>query len=322
MKSVLTIAVGKEIYINMALNLAKSFLLWNKDNGIEFILVTDRLDIVKKSDISDLITTLVIDTKDYDTGFAIKLYLDKFIKTNYTLFIDCDCLIYGDLTEVFSQFKQREVSVIGINLTEGRNVGFCVDVKDILQNVGINYFPLLCGSLYYIKRGSVASDIYKFARELKPKYDSIGLVRLRNKENEEPLMAISMAKFNQNPVFDDGLIKADRMFYDKLQSNVLTGQAFLWNKLTPPIPTYSTRMDSRPLIIHFNASFAENHEYFSEILRLKFYFQKKWALRPLEIYIFLRYKFLVNFSIYFKNQFRPIYTSLFGNRKIKKSNRL
>jgi len=39
---VLTIATGKKTYINMAVNLARSFLWWHKNSNIQFQLVTDQ----------------------------------------------------------------------------------------------------------------------------------------------------------------------------------------------------------------------------------------------------------------------------------------
>ena len=39
--SAVTIAVGKEYYLNLAKNLLRSFLLWNNENEIHFLLLTD-----------------------------------------------------------------------------------------------------------------------------------------------------------------------------------------------------------------------------------------------------------------------------------------
>jgi hypothetical protein len=310
MKSVLTIATGKKIYIDMACNLALSFLLWNKDNGIEFYLVTDSASLIPKK-VKEKIQIIEIDTNEFDTGFAIKLHLDKFIKTTHTLFIDCDCLVYGNLASVFDKFEGKSVSTIGKNELEGDFFG---DILSIRSQFELNYLPKFVGAIYYIK-------IFQFARKLKPDYDKIGLIRLRKKENEEPLMAIAMAKYLQKSIDDDGSIKADRMFYMHLKSNVINPNAYLWNTSYLPVPDYCTLYSSIPKIIHFNASFTENYEYRAEVTRLYLQYNviEMKFLNNLIAKVFILIPGIIKQNLI--NYLRPFYHSLFGIRKIKQTTR-
>ncbi len=150
----------------------------------------------------------------------------------------------------------------------------------------------------------------------------MGLVSLRGKENEEPLMAISMAKFNEEPVNDTGLVKADRMFYEYLETNIIRGKARLWNEKNIPVPEYSTLKEANPLIVHFNAAYAESFEYESEVFRIKKVFLQNWNKEIANIYAYVSSTAPGKLKKNTKDLLRPIYKSIFGHRKIKTSNRV
>jgi len=320
-RSILTIALGRKLYIDMACNLAISFLMWNKNSSISFILITDNPGYVPET-VRSQITIIEKTADELGKGFSSKLQLGDLLQTDQTLFIDADCLVYGDLTEAFDIFENETVSAIGYKRYEGIDIGFCPDIKVMIQKTGLGYFPLLVGSVYYVNNTTLAQEIFRHAKVLFGLYDELGLVRLRNRENEEPLMAMAMAKFLQNPIEDTGLIKADRMFYEYMKSNILKGYAKLWNENEPPVKGYSTLMLSEPLIVHFNASNNELYEYKSEVIRLRKVFLEKWPVAAANLYAHLTC-FMPGVLIKnLKNTFRPIYNGIFGYRKIKTSERI
>lgn len=318
-RSVLTIAVGKRVYLEMAISLAESFLLWNKSSGIEFIIVTDKSDIIPVH-LREQIIIEDISEQEYEPGFSIKLHLDKFVKTYFTLFIDCDCLVYGNLTSVFEKFKGHSVGVLAKKTSEGINLGFCNNIKQTIIKFKIPYFPLLCGSVYYLEDTYEFHEIFNYARQLKDNYDNYGFGRLNNKENEEPLIAVSIMVFNQSVMDDDGTIKADKLFYEKIKTNVLKGFAKLYNNNRLPLPEYSTLKVSKPLIVHFNAYFSESYVYKADVFRLN------WRIKgwPNLVIDFMAYTMYIMPSWFFgkaKTYLRPIYHILFGYRKIKPTKR-
>jgi hypothetical protein len=320
-KSILTIATTKKTYVEMACNLAMSFLLWNDTADIDFFLVTDCPELIPKK-LQQKIKVVNVSAGALGDGFSSKLHMEQFSYTAQTLFIDADCLVYGNLNPAFDAFKDHSVSAIGYNRYEGKDVGFCKDIAQVIINTDVKYFPLICGSVYYIEKGETASKIFAHAISLLKSYNEIGFVKLRNKENEEPLIAVSMAKFNQNPVNDTGLIKADRMFYEFLETNVIEGKAKLWNHKNIPIPEYSTLKLALPLIVHFNASYAELFEYESEVIRLKKVFLENRGVKTANLYADLLSVIPGKLSKTTKDIFRPIYNSLFGYRKIRMSKRM
>jgi len=320
-RSVLTIATSKKIYVEMACNLAMSFLLWNDIADIKFFLVTDCPEFIPQK-LQQKIKVVHMLPGELGDGFSSKLHMEQFSFTQQTLFIDADCLVYGNLTPAFDAFKGHKVSAIGYNRYTGSDVGFCKDIAQVITNTGIKYFPLICGSVYYFEKGETAAAIFANARSLLKSYQEIGLVTLREKENEEPLIAISMAKFNQNPVNDTGLIKADRMFYEFLRTNVIEGKARLWNDKNIPVPEYSTLKLALPLIVHFNASYAELFEYRSEVIRLKKVFLENSSIKAANMYASLLSVIPGRLNKKVKDILRPLYNTLFGHRKIKLSNRM
>jgi hypothetical protein len=320
-RAVITIATSKQLYVDMACNLAMSFLLWNDTRAIQFLLVTDCPEFIPPK-IKDRITVIQVQPGELGEGFSSKLHMYNLSTAAQTLFIDADCLVYGNLEPAFDTFKNHEVSVIGYNRTEGKDVGFCTDIASVLSNTGTTYFPLLCGSVYYFEKSDTAQSVFDTASDLLPQYHQIGLVSLRDKENEEPLIAIAMAKHNQQPVNDTGLLKADRMFYQFIDTNVIEGKARLWNTDTIPVPEYANLKLALPLIVHFNAAYAEIFEYKSEVIRLKKVFMDGSSKAVANCYAAGLSVVPGKLKKVAKDMFRPVYNAVFGYREVKTSNRI
>ncbi|UKT64389.1 hypothetical protein [Pedobacter mucosus] len=312
--SVVTIAVGKTYYLNLAKNLLLSFLKWNSNNEIEFLLVTDNSDFfnefcnIKKVEIKN------IEVLDEDKSFTSKFLLYNHVAATENLFIDCDCIIYSDLTSVFKKFEKEDFSVIGRKLQTGN---FFCDIEQLLVKLNLSYFPKFVGSVYYFKNNEMAKAIFEMAINLKAKYDELGFIRLRGKENEEPLFAAAMANFNQQPIDDDGSIKADAMFFTNFKCNVITGTAILENKNLSDNGYQSPKI-SKPAIVHYNDRYTELANYLADQVRLRSH------LPQLLNSIFIQVKYLIPsfFTTELKNMFRPLYHQLLGPSKIKKIRRV
>lgn len=316
-KSVITIATGKKYFLDLACNLIRSFLLWNEKTDIAFWLVTDRKELIP-GNLEGKIKILEIQENEYGTGFEPKLFLDHFAQTEQTLFIDADCLIYGNLIPVFEKFKGCSVSAIGDNITEG---DFYCNVKETIQKLEVSFMPRFVGGVYYLEPSEVTQKVFEYARHLKPRYDELGLIRLRGKENEEPLIALGMAKYEFNAIPEDGSIKADRMFFRYIKSNVLAGKAHFWNNKDYPHKAYFKIDFSFPVIGHFNNTFSENYEYASEERRL-YLNEKGWNYFFIESYVWLFILAPGKLKERVKNIFRPFFHAIFSPRKLKQSKRL
>jgi hypothetical protein len=318
-RAVLSIATGKPIYLQMAINLARSFKWWHKDSDIQFVLATDRKDLLPQ-DLSD-IEVIELQPGELGQGFSPKLHLDKLAPADCTLFVDADCLCVGSLESVFDRFAGHAVSVVGKALTEGEFFG---DVKLVREQFNLSYLPYFVGGLYYFERGETSTSVYETARALEPQYDEIGLIRLRGRPNEEPLMAIAMAMHGQTPIPEDGSIKAEPMFYPSgMTVDVIRGKATLWN--SPKHPLHSSiwgLAEASPLIVHFHCVNAEVAPYTRECLKLEKIIHEHWNPQLANSYAFLKLSIPQIAVNAFKDTFRPLYRKLFGVRKIRISERV
>jgi len=318
-RAVLTIATGKPVYIQMAVNLARSFRHWHKDSSIQFALVTDQKHLIP-DDLSD-INVIEIEPGSYGKGFSTKLHLDSFAPAEQTLFIDADCLCYGPLEPVFDRFRGRPVSVVGELISDGECWG---DVRSFCEQFSLDGISKFVGGIYYLERGEVASQVFATARRLESQYDEIGLRRLRGVPNEEPLVSIAMALHGQKPIPEDGSIKADLMFYpSKVEVDVFRGKASLWN--LPGSSRYNPAWplrESHPLVVHFNCTFAERGYYAREAVRLYKVLNKGWPLPVADSYAYITQDIPDIMQESLKDLLRPMYRRVLGVRKVKKSNRM
>jgi len=320
-KAVITLATGKAIYIQMAVNLARSFKWWHKNSDIRFILATDQKDLLPL-DLSD-IEVIELQPGELGQGFSPKLHLDQLSPAERTLFIDADCLCVGSLESVFDRFAGHAVSVIGSTISQGEWFG---NVAAVCKQFGVPALPKFNGGVYYLEKGELSDRIYAKARELEPAYDSIGLIRLRGRANDEQLMAISMALHNQTAIPDDGSLFTDpQACPGGLSIDVLRGKSRLINP-PPPHPHHQAWYpvtEANPLLVHFLGHHTTIYPYTREMLRLSLAATHKnlpiWAI---DIWATLVCSLpQVSLQI-IKDIFRPVYHQLFGSRTISASDRL
>ncbi len=318
-KNVITIATGKKLYVDLAINLARSFWYWNNNTDINFYIVTDREEYLT-SDVRQFSKTINIAENELGKGFTPKLFLDQLAPSGQTLFIDSDCLVYGDLTPVFEKFKDHNVSVIGNFISKGEWFG---NIEQICDQFNIPHLPKFNGGVYYLENGEIASRVYQKARELESSYDQIRFVRLRGRPNDEVLMAVAMQLFGQEPVKEDGTIMAEFVnFQSGVKSDLLKGKIALYNvvnhkKYVPEWPLHI----AEPLIVHYLGHHNKLYPYTKEIKILDLV-AKNYSIPTAKFISWLSVStpYLLKSSL--KDFFRPIYRALFGFRKSSKSERI
>ncbi|MBC7400089.1 MAG: hypothetical protein H7289_09100 [Mucilaginibacter sp.] len=318
--NILTLATGKKLFIDMAVNLARSFSLWNKGSDINFYIATDLQEFVP-ADVKAFTQIITLQPNEFGVGFSPKLYLDKLAPAGQTLFIDSDCLVYGNLLPVFEKFKGHQVSVVGSYIATGEWFG---DVATICKKYQVPHLPKFNGGIYYLENGPVAAQVYATAPELETQYDDIGFVRLRGRPNDEVLMALAMALHKQEPIDDDGTILAEFVnFQSGITSDVIKGVAELYNK--PGHPNYQPKWPltlARPLIVHFLGHHNKTLPYTKETKLLEYLFNKKHSLNIARILTSLQITLPTQTVTWVKQLFRPLYHLLLGARKIKPSERV
>ena len=262
-RSVLLLATNKQDYLQFALNCAQSILLHNP--GLPIFIATNiapaktypGLQFLK---VSEEIAKLFIEAK---------LYLDTFLQTEETLFIDSDCLCYADLTPLYDACKGLDVTVIGreIPVEEYWNP----NPEFAKREFSIDKSILFTGAFYFIKKTELTERIFNKAREISARYDEYGFHRIKNKwKNEENLLGIAMNANKQQPIKDDGTYIADFSTDRRPRVlNVLTGERMLRN----PGPDNEYRgwypKSYSPTLLHFGGSNLKTYPYASQSMLLK-----------------------------------------------------
>ena len=319
-RQVLTIGVGKKLYVDMAVNLARSFLHWHPETDIRFQLVTDQPQLIP-SDVRDKIQVIPIQAGSIGVGFSAKLHLDEIAADGQTLFIDSDCLIFGGLNFLFERFKGHAVSVAGKYVSGGEWFG---DIATVCKKFNLPHIPQFNGGLYYLEKGIKAAEVYTTARELEEQYDEIGFIRLRNRPNDEVLMALSMQLHGQTPLTDDGTIMSDpQACRGTFKINVISGERLLVNP-PPPNPAHQKWYPFNkvsPAIVHFLGSYTNDYPYLREVYRLNKAAAGKLNLFS-EITALATIQYPQQFKAGLKNWLRPVFRKFFNARKIERSERI
>ncbi len=318
--NVLTIATGKQLYVDMAVNLARSFRLWNADSGIKLFIVTDLPEYLTK-DVKAFANIILVQPGEFGAGFSPKLYLDKLAPPGQTIFIDSDCIIYGSILPMFQKFAGHNVSVIGGYISEGEWFG---DIASICKKFNVKKLPKFNGGVYYIENGYKAEKVYEMAREFEKQYNEIGFVRLRGRPNDEVAVALAMAINHEQPIADDGTLMSDPLSCPgKFTTDVIKGKTALFN---PPIPSPLHQENYpfehvQPVIIHFLGSETQSYQYKADVYRLQAQV-KKIPAGLTAIIALINIELPMQLKTGLKNILRPVFKSLFGNRKIKISERI
>ena len=319
-KAVITLATGKDIYINMAVNLARSFKHWHSDSSIEFFLATDQVNLLP-DDVKD-INIIELEPDQFGRGFSPKLHLNKIAPAQKTLFIDADCLLCGSLESVFDRFEGKAVSVIGYPMSSGEWFG---DIASVCKRFNVESIPRFNGGMYYLEKGDLSDQVYSKAQELEPQYDEIGLIRLRNRPNDELMMSIAMALHGQSAIEDDATIYSDPFLCQgPMKIDTLGGSSTLTN---PPAPhplhrdTYCWNV-VHPLVVHFLGHHTTVYPYSKEKFRLEYTQAKGWPKALVDVYAFFGFTIPETIIKTAKDTLRPAFHKLFGTRRIKVSERV
>jgi hypothetical protein len=321
--NIITMAYGRKIYSAMAENLARSFLM-HASGDIAFYLATDKPSLVSPKVASKInIIDLNKIKLPYAKGFLAKTCIDLLVgsKPGKYLFVDSDCLFYSSPKPVFSKLQGYTFTAIGRLYSTGEWFG---DIVQRCKAWNVHSIPVFVGAIYYFELTNGPSPVLSRARAIAGEYDSIGLVRLRNLENEEPLISLAMAIEGMRPYTDSSLgIKIDAMFCDlgHSKTDLNSGQLSMSVRPNALITSPQLATYANPCIVHYNDSFVTHWLYVRDAAMLYFLdigcgpFLSKLCANLCCIPQYLLWPRLREFL-------RPFYRVMFGTRAIKPSSRI
>ena len=310
-RSVLTIAVGPRIYLDMAVALARSIRLWHDAMDLPVAIATDSVEPLP-ADLSG-VKTILLKPKELGVGFEPKLNLDRLAPAQRTLFIDADCLVYSRLDRAFDAFAGQAVGVVRERVAkDGERFG---DIASYCQYLGVESIPVFTGGMYYLE-GQGAASVYGEARTLLQSYDQLGLVRLRGLPNEEVLISGAMARHNLWGIPDDGLVIGDfQTSPGNASLDLLRGRRRMTN---PPYPSpnhcsWAPVRSISPAVVHFLGFHSRLPHYRSEVATLNLLAQ---GLPPRVARFLARLVCFWPPSTFalLKSWLRPLYRRVFGAR--------
>ena len=267
--SVLMFATNKHKYVQFALNCAESILLHNE---IQVFIVSD-LPVAVPFRLQKFVSIVKVKPTHLSLGLGIKIYMDEYVQTENTLFVDADCLCYASLVPMFAAFNDKNVSVVG---TVVNSADWCggLQAGAIEKEFGITQLPRFNAGVVYLEKSTTAVKIFDYARRIVPNYDKLGFQRNNGTVNEEILIAIAMVKHGETPIQDDGRYMTDLSTDSHPRKlNVLKGERVLNNPMAgePKHRPWYPEGDYSPIIIHFGGSNLGSYIYRSQVLLLQFY---------------------------------------------------
>lgn len=192
MRGFVTIAVGDEQYFKLAVNLLDSYKI-HTACIMPWAIITDR----ENQYTNQFDKVILLEN-------AARSYMDKIEMLNNppwedNIFIDADCLAYGDLNALWNYYPNGAVSCIGQALPTTSKDGWFVQ-EDIgeYQN-RITFIPQMHGGVLFFRDDADTREIYKLALTISKDYSKYRF-KFFSKPADEPILALSMAVLGVKPI--------------------------------------------------------------------------------------------------------------------------
>ena len=189
-----TVATGDEHYYRIAANLLRSYRHFTK-NPLPFAILADRENEYTR----EFDRTILLENPT--NSYLDKLKLYAYLPYDISIFIDADCLAYGDLNEIFDHFREGDdFCCYGRVLPlEDKTGWFNYEDLGELQS-RVSYCVGLHGGIYYIRRSPVAQAVFETAAQVASNYEAYNFKGRFSTPGDEPILALSMALNGCRPI--------------------------------------------------------------------------------------------------------------------------
>lgn len=189
-----TVATGDEHYYKIAANLLRSYRQFSSE-PLPFAILADRENAYTK----EFDKTVIL--REPTRSYLDKLSLYDYLPYDTSVFIDADCLAYGDLNVIFDHFREADdFCCYGRVLPlEDRTGWFNYEDLGELQS-RVSYCVGLHGGIYYIRRTPKAAEVFKTAKQIARDYEKYSFKGRFSTPGDEPILALSMALTGCRPI--------------------------------------------------------------------------------------------------------------------------
>ncbi len=181
-----TIATGKEHYYKVAYNLLCSYRL-NAGN-YPFAIICDR-----ENEYTAAFDKVVL-MKDPSRSYMDKLRLFDHMPYDETIFIDADCLVYGDIDRWWEFFERADdCSAFGRiyrNLNT-KNGWFRPEGMGKYRDK-ISYVPSFSSGVLYLRKTDTCAEVFRIAKDAAEHYSDYPFALFKDPA-DEPVIALGMA---------------------------------------------------------------------------------------------------------------------------------
>ena len=220
-KGFITIATGKKEYYILARNLLRSYRHFCTEL-LPFAILADR-----ENEYTAEFDDVLIFRDGAKNSYLDKLELGVYQPYETMIFIDADCLAYGDLNLLFEYFETADdFSCFGrvLPLTDKKGWFEYENLGDLKNKV--SYIVGLHGGIYYMRNSDLCRRVLDTARSLVPNYAMFKFKGKFDRPGDEPLIALSMALNNCRPIpFRREAICCYWEFVDSMRIDISEGKA-------------------------------------------------------------------------------------------------
>lgn len=189
-----TVATGDEHYFKIAVNLLRSYRNFARE-PLPFAILADRENEYTK----EFDECILMD--EPAGSYLDKLALFDYLPFDTSVFIDADCLAYGDLNVIFDHFREADdFCCYGRVLPVEDKTGWFnyEDLGDLQSRV--SYCVGLHGGIYYIRRTPKAAAVFETAKQIVKDYKKYNFKGRFSTPGDEPIIALSMALEGCRPI--------------------------------------------------------------------------------------------------------------------------
>lgn len=256
-KGFVTLAVGNERYYQLAVNLLRSYKYFAKNKLMPFAIVADRKN--KYTALFDDVIILQNPSKSY----MDKLQILQMPPYNENIFIDADCLAYGNLNNYWLYLSNLGgVRCFGSSHPLSFDNGW-FKISDIGHYKDrISYIPKMHGGIIYFRDDELTKCIIKDALDIAKNYNKYRFMYF-DKPADEPILALASTVNNCRPIeLDHNLQKKMFCFLpacNDIKYDISKGYlSYLDNK----------QRINNVLLLHWQNCNTEKTIYYKEVLKL------------------------------------------------------
>lgn len=231
-KGFVTIAIGREHYFKIAVNLLHSYHYHTpKEDWLPFAIISN----VENEYTEEFDDVIVV--PDLEASYMSKITMLSIPPYEQNIFIDADCLAYGNLNELFEiGFGPQQTGILGSGrVIEWKHTSSEYGEEEgwySLKNLGkyrdvVRYGVNMHGGVLFFRADDTTRHIYNTCLDIAQNYEDYHF-RMFAKPADEPIMALALAVHDQRPIdsggFDTGRILGFLPALRKMRVNICRGE--------------------------------------------------------------------------------------------------